>query len=151
APADVVPPAAPVKRRGLVWVIGLVLVVGAGLAGYQLMGSSKPTDFTDPDGVFSARFPNSPEGKVVSEAQPLMLRWGERLYQAKVWGTEYSVAVLDGLNAGDQPYGPTSRDTHTNEAAVMVMVNANGRHLTERTADHEGHVAREVVFVNRDD
>jgi hypothetical protein len=152
-PAEPAAPPAPnpAKRRVLPWVIGLVLVGGAGLAAYQLIDSSTPTDFTDPNGMFSARFPDRPEAKAVSQAQPLRLLWGEQLYQAKVWGKEYSVAVLDGLNTGDQLYGPASRDTHINAVVVVTMTNADGQQLIERPAAHEGHPAREVVFVRRED
>jgi hypothetical protein len=141
---------APAKRRVLLWFIGLVLVVGAGLAAYRFIDRSTSTDFTEPDGMFSARFPNPPEAKAVSEAQPLRLLWGEKLYRAEAKEKEYSVAVLDGINAGDQPYGPASRDTHINQAAVIVMTNTNGKMLLDRPAAHEGHSAREVVFVGRE-
>jgi hypothetical protein len=125
--------------------------VGVGLSVYLLINRPIPTDFTDPDGIFSARFPNRPRAETVSQANPLMLRWGEQLYRARVWRTEYSVAVLDGMNLGDELYGPASRDTHSNAVAVVAEVNANGQPLFERPATHEGHAAREVVFVGRDD
>jgi hypothetical protein len=156
-PAD---PAAPAAPRPAKWatrwvlpcvIIGLLLAGGAGLVAYQLADHSTPTDFTDPDGMFSARFPDAPEATAVSQAQPLRLLWGEQLYQAKVWGREYSVAILDGLNAGDELYGPATRDAHIRDVVVIVMTNATGRQLLERPADHEGHPAREVVFVRRED
>ncbi len=146
------PPAPkPARRRVLPWLLGLALVGGAGLAAYLLIGRPTPTDFTDPEGVFSARFPDRPEAKVVSQAQPLLLRWGERLYRAKAGREEYSVAVLDGLNAGDQPYGPATRDAHINGVIVLTASNADGAQLFERPAAHEGHPAREAVFVRRGD
>jgi hypothetical protein len=132
------------------WVIGLV-VVGAGLSAYLFIKRPTWTDFTDPNGIFSARFPNLPEAETVSQARPLMLRWGEERYRAKVWRREYSVAILDGLNAGDELYGPTTRDKHINGVVVVTVTNANGKQLFERPATHEGHTAQEVVFVSRDD
>jgi hypothetical protein len=137
-------------RRVRWWIIGLVLV-GAGLSAYLLISRPIPTDFTDPNEIFSARFPNRPEAETVSQANPLMLRWGEELYRARAWRKEYSVAIFDGLNAGDELYGPTSRDKHSNGVAVVTVTNANGKQLFERPATHEGHAAREVVFVSRDD
>jgi hypothetical protein len=143
------PPAA--RRRVLPWVVGLVLAGGAALAAYEFVGKSTPTDFADPDGVFSARFPDPPEARAVSRAEPLRLLWEEQLYRAKAGGKEYSVAILDGVNAGDQPYGPASRDTHINEAIVIVLTNSDGQKLLDRPVVHEGHPAREVVFVQRED
>ena len=35
--------------------------------------------------------------------------------------------------------------------AVVTATNANGKDLLERQATHEGHIAKEVAFVNRDD
>jgi hypothetical protein len=125
-------------------------LVGAGLAAYLIINRPIPTDFTDPNGVFSARFPDRPEAETVSQANPLMLRWGEQLYRAKVWRKEHSVAIFDGLNGGDELYGPASRDKHINGVAVVTVTNANGKQLFERQTTHEGHAAREVVFVSRD-
>jgi hypothetical protein len=131
-------------------VIGLVLVV-AGLSAYLVMSRPIPTDFTDPDGIFSARFPNRPEGVAVSQAKPLLLLWGQQLYRANVWWRqEYSVAIFDGVNEGDELYGPASRDKHINAVAVITVANANGKQLFERPATHEGHPARDVVFFSRD-
>jgi hypothetical protein len=132
------------------WVIGLVLVGGAGLSAYLLINRPIPTDFTDPNEIFSARFPNPPEAETVSQARPQMLRWGEQLYRAKEWRKEYSVAILDGLNAGDDLYGPTSRDRHINGVVAVTITNANGKQLFRRPATHEGHPAQEIVFVSRD-
>jgi hypothetical protein len=152
-PADPVPPPrAPAsgRRAILPWVIGLLLVGGAGVAAYQLVDRSTPTDFTDPDGIFSARFPNPPEAKAATKAQPLRFVWGERLWQAKAGGKEYSVAVLDGLNTGDQPYGPTTRDAQIDGIVVIAQTNSDGQMLHSRTVTHEGHPAREVALVQRD-
>jgi ribosomal protein S27E len=150
-PAPTAGPAPAAPRRVLPWVIGLVLAGGAALVAYQFIERSTPTDFTDPDGMFSARFPNVPEHRAVSEAQPLRLLWGEQLYRANASGTEYSISVLDGVNAGDQPHGPASRDTHINEAIVITLTNADGRFLLDRPVAHEGHSAREVVFLHKED
>jgi hypothetical protein len=125
--------------------------VGAGLPAYLIIYRPIPTDFTDPNGIFSARFPNRPEAETVSQANPMRLRWGEQLYRAKVWRKEHSVAIIDGLNGGDELYGPASRDKHINSVAVVTVTNANGKQLFERPVTHEGHTAREVVFVSRDD
>src|SRR5262249_38315995 len=86
-----------------------------------------------------------------SQANPRMLLWGQQLYRANLWRKEYSVAVLDGLNAGDELYGPTSRDKHINGVAVLTVTNANGKQLFERQATPAGPAARDVVFVSRDD
>jgi hypothetical protein len=150
-PAELTPPApSPPKRRVRLWVIGLV-VVAIGLPAYLFISRPIPTDFTDPNGIFSARFPDRPEAQTVTQAKPLLLRWGEQLYRAKVWQKVYLVAILDGLNAGDELYGPSSRDTHINGVVVVTITNANGKQIFERPATHEGHHAQEVVFVGRDD
>src|SRR5262249_30249451 len=73
----------------LVGVLGIGAVLAA-LAACLYFGWSTPTEFTDPDGVFTARFPNRPTVKAVAEAQPLLLRWGERLYRTNVLWEEYS-------------------------------------------------------------
>jgi hypothetical protein len=150
-PAEPAPPApTPPKRRVRWGVIGLMLV-GAGLSAYLLINRPIPTDFTDPDGIFSARFPNRPEAETVSRANPQMLRWGQQQYRAEVWRKEYSVTIYDGLNVGDELYGPATRDKHINAVVVVTVTNANGKQLFERPATHESHTAREVVFVGRDD
>jgi hypothetical protein len=136
-------------------VIGLVLagaavLLGAGLYAYLFILRPIPTDFADPNGIFSARFPTPPEAETVCQANPLMLRWGEQVYRAKVWTNEYSVEVFDGLNAGDELYGPTSRDKHINGVIVLTLTNMSGNQLFERQANHEGHAARDVVFFGRD-
>lgn len=154
-PADAVAPLMPppegARRRVLPWVIGLVLLGGAGVVAYLALGRSTPTDFAHDAHMFSARFPNPPEGRVVSEGNALALKWGEHLYRAKADGKEYSVSVLDSVNAGDQPYGPASRDTQINEAVVILLANDDGQKLADRPATHEGHPGREVVFVHRED
>jgi hypothetical protein len=130
----------------MVVTVGLVAV---GLSAYLVINRPTPVDFTDPDGIFSAHFPNQPQADAVSQANPLLLKWGEQQYQASVGGKEYSVAILSGLNAGDDLYGPTSRDGHINGVAVAKVANANGKQLLERSATHENHAARDVVFVGR--
>jgi hypothetical protein len=57
---------------------------------------------------------------------------------------------VDGLDAGDELYGPDTRDKHINAVAVVTITNTGGKQLTERPTTHEGHPARELVFV-RDD
>jgi len=134
-------------------VIGLILVVGvmlvAGLAGF-LVFRPTPTDFTESNGIFSTRFPNRPEAETVSQANPLFLRWGEQRYRATAWLKEYSVAVLDGLNPGDQLYGPATRDKQISDALVITVSNSSGKQLLERQATHEDHAAGEVVFASPD-
>jgi len=141
----------PPKSRRVPVLVGLLLLVGAGIVVYLAVFRPTPTDVSDPDGMFTARFPNAPEVDTVSEASPIVLKWGERLYRARAGGKEYLVSVLDGVNAGDQEYGPQSRDTLANEALVILLTNEDGKKLAERTVDHEGHVAREMAFVRRDD
>src|SRR5262249_14110555 len=87
-PAEPAPPAPNLPKRRVRWlVIGLVLagagvLVGAGLSAYLLINRPIPTDFTDPNGIFSARFPNRPEAETVSQAEPQKLLWGQQLYRA---------------------------------------------------------------------
>jgi hypothetical protein len=148
-----VPPVvdAPPKTRRLPVVLGLAVLGGAALAAYLVFFRSTPADVTDSDNMFSARFPNPPEESTVSEANPMGLRWGERLYRARAGGKEYKVSVLDGVNAGDQEYGPLSRDTQANEALVIMLTDDDGTKLAERTMPHEGHVAHEMAYVRKDD
>src|SRR5436309_3109494 len=80
---------APGKRHVVLWIVLLLLLVGGGLGAYLFLTRAIPTDFTDSNGLFSARFPDRPEEKLVSEAQPIKLLWGERLYRAKAGGKEY--------------------------------------------------------------
>lgn len=147
------PASAPPKRRDQRLAAGLILaaavLLAIGLSGY-LIYRPTPTDFTEPNGIFSARFPNRPTAETVSQANPLMLRWGEQKYRANVWRKEYSVAILDGLNAGDELYGPATRDKHINGVLAITLTNANGEQLLERQTTHEDHPAREVVFAGRD-
>src|SRR5215210_2239779 len=89
-PAQPATPPPTAKRRALPWVVGLVLAGGAALAAYAFVGRPTPTDFADPDGTFSARFPDTPEARAVSRAEPLRLLWGQQLHRAKTGGTEYS-------------------------------------------------------------
>jgi tRNA_anti-like len=150
-PAPPAGPAPATPGRFLPWAVGLGLAAIAALIASLFLGRSNPTDFADPDGMFSARFPNRPEAQAVSRAQPLLLLWGEQLYRANANGNEYSVSVLDGVNAGDQPYGPASRDIQINEAVVIALTNADGKMLLDRPVVHEGHPAREVVYLHRED
>ena len=150
-PATRPPAPAPAQRWVVPAVLTLAVLGGAGLIAYLALGGSNPTDFTDPDGMFTARFPNPPDTRTVSEANPLMLRLGERVTRARAGGRDYSVTVLDGVNAGDQPYGPDARDTQINEAVVLVLTNTDGQKLLDRPVAHEGHPAREVVLLQRED
>jgi hypothetical protein len=109
-----------------------------------------PTDYTDPDGILSARFP-SPVTSDRTDGNPLVLKVGERLTRGAAAGKEYSVAVLDSLNTGDQEVGPAGRDAQVNSALAIVLANNNGNKLVDRPATHEGHAAREVAYVSRDD
>lgn len=152
APAE--PPAptpAPSTSRLVPVLVGLLVLAGGGLAAYLAFGRSTPTDLVEPAGMFSARFPNAPEVSTVSEADPMVLKWGEQLYLTRAGGKEYAVSVLDGVNAGDQEYGPQSRDTQANEALVIILTNDDGKKLAERTVPHEGHVAHEMAYVHKDD
>jgi hypothetical protein len=143
-------PTSPKSRPGLV-ILGLVVLGGAALAAYLAFWRATPTDVVEPAGMFTARFPNAPDVSTVSEADPMVLKWGEQLYLARTGGKEYAVSLLDGVNAGDQEYGPQSRDTQANEALVIIQTSDDGRELAERTVPHEGHVAREMAYVHKDD
>lgn len=145
------PVATPPKSRAVPIIVGLVVLGGAALAAYLAFGRPTPTDVVEPAGLFSARFPNVPEVTTVSEAKPMDLKWGEKLYRARAGGKEYAVSVLDGVNIGDQEYGPESRDTQANDALVIILTNDDGRKLAERTVPHEGHVAREMAYVHKED
>jgi hypothetical protein len=144
-------PDQPKRRTGLL-AIGLILLgvlLVAGLSGF-LVFRPTPTDFTEPNGIFSTRFPNRPEAETVSQANPMWLRWGEQRYRATAWLKEYSVAILDGLNPGDQLYGPDTRDKQISDVLVITVSNASGKQLLERQTIHEDHPAREVVFAGSD-
>jgi hypothetical protein len=147
------PASNPPKRRASPSAIGLILAVGVllatGLSAY-LAFRPLPTDFTEPDGIFSTRFPNRPEAEIVSQANPMLLRWGEERYRANAWGEEYSVAILDGMNSGAELYGPATRDKHINDVLIVSVTNAGGRQLLERQTTHEEHPAREVLFASQD-
>lgn len=153
-PAEATQPASdPPKRRAGPSPIALILAAGVllvtGLSAY-LFFRPIPTSFTDPNGIFSTQFPNRPEVEIISQANPLVLRWGEARHRAEAWGAEYSVAILDGLNAGDELYGPATRDKHINDVLLIAVTNANGKQLLERQATHEDHAAREVLFADQD-
>ena len=140
------------KRRSGALAVGLIVagvLLVAGLSGFLIFRPT-PTDFTEPNEIFSTRFPNRPEAETVSQADPLWLRWGEQRYRAKAWLQDYSVEILDGLNTGDQLYGPATRDAQISDVLVTTVTNASGKQLLERQATHEGHPAREVVFVSQD-
>src|SRR5437762_10547189 len=52
-------------RRLLPWIIIILVVLvvfgGAGLAAYLFIDTPTQTDFTEPGGIFSARFPGDPK------------------------------------------------------------------------------------------
>jgi hypothetical protein len=129
----------------------LALVVVGGLAAYLVFGTSRPTDYVDPAGVFTAHFPDTPATEIVATADPMILRWGERVTRAKAGGREYAVAVLDAINMGDQEVGPASRDAQMLSVVVLAATNSDGKTVFDRPATHDGHVARETVIVNNDD
>jgi tRNA_anti-like len=145
------PAPSPSQRRGLWKSIGLIVLLGGAIVVYMVFIRSTPTDFSDPGEMFSARFPNPPEEQVVSEANPLALRWGEHVFKAKSAGKEYSVTILDGVNLGHQEYGPATRDDEITSAAVITMTTADAKQLADRNIDHDGHVMREFVGFQKDE
>lgn len=134
----------------LVALVLFVLVVGGGAVWYFGFDRSRSTDYADPDGVFTARFPNPPETARVTTADPMLLRWGERVAQAKVGSREYAVAVLDGLNPGDQEMSPATRDAQIETVIITTATNLDGKVVHQRPVAHEGHAARELLIVDRD-
>src|SRR5262245_55767572 len=61
------------RKRWFLWLLLVLILVGGGVAAYFFLQRPTPTDFTDPNGIFSARFPNVPEAETVSKANPMML------------------------------------------------------------------------------
>lgn len=141
----------PKSRSGvpLVVVIVFVLLVFGGVVAYFVIGWSRPTDFTDPKGAFTARFPNAPETVKDTPANPMAMQWGERVFRAKVGGREYEIMVLDGLNSGDQEMSLATRDAQINTVAVVTATNLDAKAVHQRPVTHEGHAAREVLLVDR--
>ena len=145
--------AAESKSRSGVPLVALLLVALVAIGGavaYFAIDRSKPADFADPDGVYTARFPNSPEAAKATPANPMAMVWGERVTRAKVGSREYTVAVLDGLNPGDQEMGPATRDAQIEMVGVMTATNLDGKVVHQRPVTHEGHAARELLLVDRD-
>jgi hypothetical protein len=101
--------------------------------------------------MFTARFPDTPETRTLSTANPAALRWGEQVTQARAGGREYAVAVLDGLNAGDQEVGPATRDAQAKSVILLAATNTDGKVVHQRPATHEGHAAQEVLIAHRGD
>ena len=143
------PAAAPPGRRSR-WVVLAILVI-VGLAAYLVFFMARPTDYADPAGVFTAKFPDAPEIETVTTADPVLLKWGEQVTRAKTGGREYAVAVLEGINMGDQEVGPASRDAQMLSVVVLAATNSGGQTVHDRPATHDGHVARETVSFNDDD
>ena len=146
-------PAARPKSRGWggVLLLGVVALAAAGgVAYYFVFTRSEPTDFAEPGGVFTARFPNPPTTVTVTEPDISMLKMGERVTTATAAGTEYAVAVLEGLNGGDQEVSPAACDKQANVALVLLATNVNGDAVHQRAATHDGHAGREVVIAARD-
>jgi len=144
---------APKPRRRFGWFLAaLVVLAAAGAGGWFLYTNrSSPADYADPEGVFTAVFPNPPAAIPVVTADPAMLKWGERGAKASVGRREYAVTVQDGLNPGDQEPGPASRDKQTDLLLVLLASNANGDVVHSRPVTHVGHAGREVVIAGRDD
>ena len=151
--APVAPPGPPKseRRTGPLLLGVLALLAVGGLVAYLVFGMARPTDYADPAGLFTAHFPDAPETETVSTADPTVLRWGERVTQARAGGREYAVAALEGINMGNQEVGPASRDAQLLSVVVLAATNSNGKTVLDRPATHEGHVARETVIVNADD
>lgn len=148
---------APKPRRRLQWFLAAVVVLaaagGAGWFVYQngYLSVSNPADYADPDGMFTAKFPNPPAATPVTAANPKFLVWGERGVKASVGRREYAVTVLDGLNRGDQEISPVTRDEQARDLLVLLAANSNGDSILNRAVTHDGHAGREVVIAGRDD
>ncbi|QDU20367.1 OB-fold protein [Urbifossiella limnaea] len=144
---------APKPRRRFGWFLAALVVLAAAGGGGWLVYSnlSRPADYADPDGVFTATFPNPPAALPVITADPAFLKWGERGAKASVGRREYAVTVQDGLNPGNQEPGPAGRDAQAEMLVVMFAANTDGTPVTSRAAKHDGHVGREVVIAGRDD
>jgi len=145
------------KSRRTQWFLAAAVVLaaagGGGWFAYQngYIGVSNPADYADPDGVFTARFPNPPVATSVTAADPKMLRWGERGVKASVGRRDYAVTVQDGLNPGDLEPGPWGRDRQADMLLVLLASNSHGDVVHRREVKHEGHDGREVVIAGRDD
>ena len=143
-------PPAP-RRRGPLILALLALAAAGGAAAYFIVTQSRPARYADPKDYFSADFPSTPTTTTTATANPMLLIWGESATKAKSGGKEYAVVVQDGLNSGDQEYGPATRDAQTNSVLTLAATNLNGDIALDRAATHEGHIAREVVLVGRGD
>jgi hypothetical protein len=151
------PAAAPVARRPkraggwLVLVVALVVLIGGGLAAYLWMNTGTPTEYDDPAGMFSARFPNPPTADAAGPAPKD--GYTVRVARATAGDAEYSVAVI-GPFAPTTVVGPRWRDRQLARFAGPVA--ASGEPVGDGPATVEGHAARQVatfrdgtVFVNR--
>jgi hypothetical protein len=141
---------APPRRRARSLVLGLLVLAG-GLVAYFAFFHDRPTDYADPAGVYTAHFPDTPQTETVATADPVQLRWGEQVTRARTFRRDYTVAVLDGINMGDQEVGPASRDAQMLSLVVLAATNSNGKTVHDRAVTHQGHAARETVIVNADD
>ncbi|HYH63070.1 MAG TPA: hypothetical protein VD866_00080 [Urbifossiella sp.] len=145
------------KSRRTQWFLAAVVVLGAAAGGgwfaYQqgYLGISNPADYADPDGVFTARFPNTPAPTTVTPANPKLLIWGERGMKASVGRREYAVTVQDGLSRGDEEISPNTRDSQADVLLVLLASNSHGDIVHRRTVTHDGHAGREVAIAGRDD
>lgn len=147
------PPVPRPKARGWVGpvVLGvLVLAAAGGAAWYYVSTRTEPTDFAEPAGLFTARFPNPPTTTTVTEPDAKMLVVGERVTKAAAGGTEYAVAVLEALGGGDQEVSPATSAKQANMALVMMASNTNGDLVHQGAATHDGHAGREAVIAARD-
>ncbi|MFO0800668.1 MAG: hypothetical protein U0804_24655 [Gemmataceae bacterium] len=144
---------APKPRRRFGWFLAALVVLAAAGGGgwFVYFNLSRPVEYADPDGVFTATFPNPPAATNTVKADPAMLLWGERGAKAAVGRREYAVTVQDGLNPGNQEPGPVGRDAQAEQLLVLFAANADGSIVTRRDLKHDGHVGREVVIAGRDD
>lgn len=135
-------------RRPLV--LGVLALLGVGVAtGAFLLNRTKPAEYADPRGLFTAQFPSRPTTTTVTTADPGMMRWGEEVTKAKSGGREFAVVVIDGLNPGDQEPGPAARDAQMKSVLNIASTNLDANPKHERPVTHDGHPGREVAFVGR--
>lgn len=141
----------PGRRSSRLFLLPVVVVALAGAGAYLAFGMSRPTEYADPAGLFTARFPDVTQTETLMEADPTVLRWGERVTSARAGGREYAVTALEGINTGNQEVSPASRDAQLLSIVVLASTNANAKTILDRPASHDGHVARDIVMVNADD
>ena len=123
------------RRPRVLGLVGLfVLLTAGGVAAYLIFFRSSPTDYTDPDGMYTARFPDTPEYKATGDP----VRRIERVATAKAGGLEYTINVLGPVGSAKKLPGPELRDHLLKEWAFITAQNSGGESISEEPVDHQG-------------